>query len=185
MTIFDTLLLTTPYDKVAVFDQDFNQVFPDARSIKAVVKEEAKVMQHPLETGATTTDHRIILPVEIELSVVLQSPNYQDTYNQIRQLYLNATLLIVQTRSGIYYNQLISSMPHEENPDMYDALTVALTLTETQFATTTYDFSPKNVNQSSTIDRGNQQSLPPNPGVSQSILKDAFVSVTDFFRNLI
>ena len=156
--ILETLLPTAAYDKVQVFDQDFNQVFPLARSIKAVVKEEAKVMEHPLETGATITDHRIILPVEIELSLVLVN-SYQDTYSQIRQYYLNATLLNVQTKSGTYYNQLISSMPHEENPDMYDALTLALTLKQAQFATTKIDYSPKNVKQSSEVNRGAQQGL--------------------------
>jgi len=159
----DVLLPTKAYDLVAVFDQDFNQVFPDARAIKAVVKEEAKVMEHPLENGATIVDHRVILPIEIELSVVLQYATYQDTYNQIRQYYLNATLLIVQTKSGVYYNQLIAAMPHEENPDMFDAITVAIKLQEAQFATTTNQFVNKNTNQASTVDRGNQQPRPPVP----------------------
>jgi hypothetical protein len=157
--ILETLLPSAAYDQVQVLDQNFNQVFPLARAIKAVVKEEAKVMEHPLETGATITDHRIILPVEIELSFILPPSSYQDTYRQIRQFYLSATLLIVQTKSGVYYNQLISSMPHEENPDQYDALALALTLKQAQFATTKVDYSPKNVNQSSEVNRGAQQAM--------------------------
>lgn len=155
--ILETLLPTSAYDQVQVLDQDFNQVFPLARALKAVVKEEAKVMEHPLETGATITDHRIILPVEIELSFILPPGSYQDTYRQIRQFYLNSTLLIVQTKSGVYYDQLISSMPHEENPDQYDALTLALTLKQAQFAVTKIDYSPKNVKQNSEVNRGAQQ----------------------------
>jgi hypothetical protein len=157
----DVLLPTKAYDQVAVFDQDFNQVFPRARPIKAIVKEEAKVMEHPLETGATIVDHRIILPIEIELSLVLQFADYQDAYNQIKQFYLNATLLIVQTKSGVYPNLLIAAMPHEETPEMYDALAVSLKLQEAQFATTTNQFANKNPSQASTVNRGNQQPLTP------------------------
>ena len=153
----DVLLPTKAYDLVAVFDQDFNRVFPNAKAIKAVVKEEAKVMEHPLENGATIVDHRIILPVEIELSVILQFADYQDTYNQIKQFYLNGTLLVVQTKSGVYHNQLIAAMPHEENPDMFDALAIALKLQQAQFATTTNSFANKNPSQASTVNRGNQQ----------------------------
>jgi hypothetical protein len=170
--ILETLLPTSAYDQVQVLDQDFNQVFPLARALKAVVKEEAKVMEHPLETGATITDHRIILPVEIELSFILPPGSYQDTYRQIRQFYLNATLLIVQTKSGVYYDQLIASMPHEENPDQYDALTLALTLKQAQFATTKVDYSPKNVKQSSEVNRGAQQgkTVPTSPQEQSAII---------------
>jgi len=183
--ILETLLPTAAYDQVQVLDQNFNQVFPRARAIKAVVKEEARVMEHPLESGATITDHRVILPVEIELSFILPPGDYQDTYRQIRQFYLNATLLIVQTKSGSYYNQLIASMPHEENPDQYNALTLALTLKEAQFAITAVDYSPENVKQSSEVNRGAQQSqAAPNNTVDQSALKYLINSGGNFFSRL-
>lgn len=169
--ILETLLPTHAFDQVAVYNQSFEQVFPRARVIKAIIKEEAKVMEHPLENGATIVDHRIILPVECELTFILQAADYQDTYRQIKQLYLNAELLIVQTKSSTYYNQLIASMPHEENPDMYDALTLELGLKEAQFATTTFDYSPSNPKQSSTVDRGTQQpQTPPLTPVPDSTL---------------
>lgn len=158
--IIDTLLPSFAIDYVAVFTQDFTQVFPRARILKATVKEQAKVMEHPVETGAIITDHRIILPVEIELSLILQSADYADTYKTIRQYYLNATLLVVQTRSGIYDNQLIASMPHEEDPTQYDALTIALSLKQVLFVKATYG-KAKNPKNSSTVNRGTQQPTTP------------------------
>jgi len=155
--IFQTLIPTHAFDQVAIFDQDFNQLFIGARAIKAVINEQAKVMEHPLESGATITDHRVIMPIEIELSFILNRENYQDTYRQIRQYYYAADLLIVQTRSGVYENQLIASMPHEENPDQYNTLTMAVTLKEAQFALTEFDFAPRDVLQSTTNNRGAQQ----------------------------
>lgn len=156
-------------DYVAIFDQDFNQLFVNARAIKATVKEEAKLMEHPLETGATIVDHRIILPVEIELSLILRSDNYQDVYHQIRDYYYNSTLLIVQTRSGIYTNQLIQSMPHAEDPTQYDVLTLALTTKQVQFVIAEYGTTPANPSNTNTSDRGAQNGTPANASQTGSI----------------
>ncbi len=141
-------------DAVAVFTGDFNQVFPRARIVKAVVEEPAKLMEHPLETGATIVDHRIILPIRIELSTVLQSEDYKDTYRQIKQLFLNSTVLSVQTRSSVYTNQIIAEMPHEENPDMYDAKAVAIKLKQVLFANTSSGIKPKRPQDQPTVQRG-------------------------------
>jgi hypothetical protein len=149
------------YDQVAIFDQNFKQIFATARPLKAVVKEQAKLMEHPIETGATIVDHRIILPVEIELSLVLESyfgvsVEYQQVYNAIREAYLNSVLLTVQTRSGVYTNQLIQSLPHEEDPTQYDVLTLALSLKQVIFVTAQYGTTPKNPSNSNTTNRGMQ-----------------------------
>jgi len=160
-TLFDTLIPHAAVDVVAVFDQDFRQVFPRARALKAVVKEPKKVMKHPTEFGTTIADHQIIDPVEISLSFVLQSEDYQDTYREIKQYSLNATLLVVQTRSGLYYNQLISNMPHEEDPEQYDTLAMALTFTEVQFVTPVFTVRPRRPSHQSTVSRGEIQPTPP------------------------
>lgn len=160
-TIIDAVLAGFAVDYVAVFDSDYNQVFKQARAIKAVVKEQAKLMSHPVESGAIITDHRVVLPVEIELSLILQAPDYQDVYKIIRQYYLNGTLLLVQTRSGIYENQLIASMPHQEEPDQYDIFTLALSLKEVQLVTAQYAVIPKDPTNASTVKRGTQQGTTP------------------------
>lgn len=156
----DTLLPTDKKHQVAVFDQNFNPVFPQALFMKATVKEEAKVMEHPVESGAIITDHRIILPVEIELSVMLEFADRQDTYRIIRQLYLNSTLLVVQTNTGIYENQLIASMPHDEDPDYYNVIVIAIKLKQVQFVTAKYAVVPKRARNTTTVDRGTQQATP-------------------------
>ena len=164
--IFQTLIPTHAYDQVAIFDDDFIQLFPGARAIKAIVKEQSKVMEHPLEDGATITDHRVILPIEIELSFILKPEDYQDTYNQIKQYYLDATLLNVQTKSGVYQNQLIQAMPHEENPDQYNTLVLAINTKEVLFALTEFEYSAADPLQSSTVNRGAQQGTTVNTNTS-------------------
>jgi hypothetical protein len=156
ISIINTLLPSFAFDTVAVFTQEFEQVFVDARAIKAVVKEQAKVMEHPLENGAVITDHRVILPVEIELSLILTPDSYQDTYKAIRSYYLNGTLLVVQTRTGIYENQLISSIPHEETPEQYNAISLNLSLRQALFVIPEFAITPLNSSDFTTVDRGQQ-----------------------------
>ena len=158
-------------DTVAVFTQDFTQIFRNARAIKAVVKEQAKVMEHPVESGAIITDHRIILPTEVELSLILTPATYRETYDQINQYYLEGTLLIVQTRSGIYVNQLIHSMPHEEDTNLFNTITLALGLKEVQFVTAKYTTTPRNPKNTNTKQRGAQQPTAAT-GPQSSILND-------------
>lgn len=155
-------------DTVAVYTQDFAQVFRNARAIKAVVKEQAKVMEHPVESGATITDHRIIMPTEIELSLILTPNTYRETYDQINQYYLAGTLLIVQTRSGIYLNQLIYSMPHEEDPNLFNTITVSLSLKQVQFVMAQYTTTPRNPKNTNTQQRGVQQPIPATGAQSSS-----------------
>ena len=152
--IISTLLPSFAVDSVAVFTQDFTQIFRNARALKAVVKEQSKVMEHPVESGIVITDHRIILPIEIELSLILAQSDYQDVYNAIRGYYLQGTLLVIQTRSGVYQNMLIQAIPHEENPDMYNALALAMTLKQVIFAIAQYGVVPKYAKNSTQVPKG-------------------------------
>ncbi len=163
LNIINTLLPSSASDTVAIFDKNYNQLFKQAKSIKAVIKEQSKLMEHPIETGAIITDHRIVLPIEIDLSLILSSSDYQDVYKSIRQYFFQATLLIVQTRAAIYQDQIISALPHEEDPNMYDALTIALSLKQVLYVSAQYTNVPKYPANSSTIDRGQQQGIPATP----------------------
>lgn len=155
-------------DVIGVYTSNFVQVFPRARAVKATVRPPAKLMEHPLETGTEIVDHRIILQIEIELSMILQAADYKNTYQQIRKYFLNGTLLYVQTKSAVYKNQIIAEMPHDEDPEMYDALAMGLKLKEVQFASTVFSFTPVNTVDTNTIQRGQQEGETPSPGNSRS-----------------
>jgi hypothetical protein len=174
INIINTLLPSASVDTVAIFDQNYHELFSQAKSIKAVVKEQSKLMEHPIETGAIITDHRIVLPIEIDLSMILASSDYQDVYKSIRQYFFDATLLIVQTRAAIYKNQIISALPHEEDPTMYDALTIALSLKQVLYVSAQYTNTPKYANNSSTIDRGQQQGTPANAQETSTLQGDIY-----------
>lgn len=121
---------------VFVVNQAGEEVFPNAKFLKVEVKPESRPMEHPVESGATITDHRILLPIEIELSTILSSGDYKDVYKQIVGFYTNGTLLTVQCRAGTFTNQLIQAIPHTEDADQYDAIVLSLKLKQVLIATT-------------------------------------------------
>jgi len=183
MPLLNTAIPTGSADVVAVFDADLNQVFARARPMKVTVKESAKVMEHPVETGSTISDHRVTLPVEIDLSMILISDDYRSTYQQIRQLFLNATLLTVQTRTASYSNMLISDMPHEESPEQFDVIALALSLREVDFVKPKTGKLPpskvRNKTKADTVNRGVQSGKTFGPEEKK---KSFFLQLFDYFK---
>lgn len=104
------------------------QLFINARPVRAEVRETSKVMEHPVESGVVLADHHIINPVEIDVRMIVSSQFYASTYSEIRQNFINATPLAVKTRVGVFSNMIIADMPHEEDPDKYDVITLNLRL---------------------------------------------------------
>lgn len=148
-------------DVVGVYDDNFNQVFKNAQPLKAIIKEPSKTMDHPLETGSVISDHRIILQVEVELFLILSSIDYISVYQQIRQLFLNATLLKVQTKVATYENQMISDPSHEETTEVQNGILMSLKLIETQLYKAEYselEITPTNPSDKNTVTRG---TIPP------------------------
>ncbi len=165
-------------DVVAIYDQNFRQMFELARPIKATVKEASKLMEHPLETGAVVTDFSIILPVEIELSIIASGAEYKSTYQRLRQSFRNRELLAVQTNTGLYESMLIQSLPHEEDPALFDAITIALSLKEVQLIEAQYAkltvTKVRNPVHASTVNKGQQQPKDTTSARGSSILYGVF-----------
>lgn len=161
MSLTNTNNSSAASDVVAILDSKLNQVFPTARPVKAIVNEISKPMEHPVETGVIITDHRIILPIEIEISFILKPADYRSVYQQIKLLYTNAPFLTVQTKAATYKNMIISAIPHEENVELYNAIPLILRLKQVQIVApqsgTLPASSVKNPVNQSTVARGNQQ----------------------------
>lgn len=151
-------------DIVGVYNSDFEQVFPLARPIKCLVDENAKAMEHPVETGTVITDHIIYQPNEIELQMILPPDEYRSVYQQIKQLYRTSTIMSVQTRATTYDNMYIYRMPHEENPDFYDTILLSIRMREVLiFETESQALPPGSVrdpSDQSTVNNGLQLTGP-------------------------
>lgn len=121
-------------DIVGIYDNDtFDQLFSTARPIKANINRLAKIMEHPIETGAVVQDFMIVQPVEIELSLLLASDGeYQTVYQAIKGYFMTGTQVSIQTKADVFPNMLIQAMPHEESADMFDVIPLALKLRQVQ-----------------------------------------------------
>lgn len=163
--ILDTFNLfpTRAQDVVGIYrgeNGNLEQIFVQARPRLANVKEESQFMAHPVEDGTSITDHRIIQPIEIEIPFVISRNRYLDTYNEIKQTYFRGESLSIRTRTGLYSNMYIVRIPHREDPDMYDAISISITFREVQFVQAQFSALPPNKvvdkKNSSTVPRGTQ-----------------------------
>ena len=143
-------------DDVAVYD-GFTQVFTAARPMSATVKNEAKLMEHPVESGAAVADHKVGQPVQIELSLMVAGGNYRDVYAEIKQLYEEGRLLVVQTRADSYDDQVIEALPHEEDPETFDALKIDLKTRQVRIVSAQIQVLPKKPAQQKTQQTGEKQ----------------------------
>lgn len=151
-------------DVVAVFDDAGNQLFADARSVRAVINERAKPATHPVETGGTIGDNVVDLPTTIELSVILRPGGFRDTYQQIKAAYKARNLLSVQTKTDTYDNMLLHDFPHDETPEMFNTVAVGIKLTEFILVEPQYAQLPatqvKKKANASTVQTGQQNPTP-------------------------
>ena len=162
-------------DVIAVLGADLKQVFERAQTLKLTVLPSSKLMEHPLENGATIVDHRVILPVEAELSLMLVSADYPTVYKEVEDLFLRGVLLTVQTRVTSLSNMIIGKMPHDESADVYDGVTLALSLKEAQFVQPQFStFKVARPKDASTVKRGQQQPTETPPARKSSVLSEWF-----------
>lgn len=152
-----TEIATKAVDVVGVYDIDFNQVFLNARPLKASVSDEALFFKHPLESSATRTDHIIFQPVKISMSIMMSGKDYRNVYKQVKQIYKSQTQLIVQTKTDTYENIYIQSIPHEESAKNFDSVIMNLLLDETKLAVTEVKYIPESQSDSNTKNRGQQE----------------------------
>lgn len=142
---------TQAADVVGVFDNDFNQLFTDARTISVQVKERIKLMKHPVELGSQITDHRVIEPIEISMMMILTPDTYVDTYEQIRALKSTNDTVQIQTKAALYPSMMLGDLPHKEDPEHFDTITVQLKFEEVRFVQVQTSDLP-----SSTVNSGNK-----------------------------
>lgn len=165
-------------DVVGIYDNvTFAQLFQSARPMKANVTRQAKLMEHPIESGAVVQDFMIVQPVEIELSLILANNEYQAVYQQFKGYFMTGTEISIQTKADVFPNMLIQAMPHEESPEMFDAIPLALRLKQLQQVLVQYQAltatDVANVQDQSTVNTGTQQPQ-----------ESALYQITNFFGGI-
>lgn len=154
---------TGAIDVVSVSNADGDQLFPDATPMKVKVKNDAEFFKHPLEDSSVRVDHIVFNPIEVSLDMILASEQYTQTYKQIKEAYRGQTEIVVKTKADTFENLYLQAIPHEEDPDHFDSITITLILQETQFATVTATFQPQETPDTNTINKGKAETQTPTP----------------------
>jgi len=171
------IIPTFGQDVVAIYVQDDlgddTQVLESANLIQASIDEHVTFFRQPLENGRTIIDHRIIEPVAITFQVILVDTtsiinkisagafnvSAKDVYGEIRQLFIDGTLLSIQTRTNVYPNQIIQAMPHEETSEMFNGVVLSFQSSEILFGAENISFSPADPTKADTTLRGKLNAL--------------------------
>lgn len=143
------------------------------------VVDDSKMCEHPIESGATITDHKIFNPVEIDIRLSLPNYIYRSVYQELRQIYEESPKLRIKTKSGWYSNMVLQGLPHEEKPENFDRIVFDLHFKEVKEVQPKYIKLPtsqlKNAENSTTKKVGNNAT---NSNKRVSILKQGKDAIT-------
>jgi hypothetical protein len=148
---------TSAVDVVAIYDQNFNQLFPNVRPVKAKIDRKACFPKHPLETGAVIGDHRILQPIEIEMPMIFSSASFYDDYQAILTAYNSNNSLIIQTKVGTFTDMYIQEMPSDESPETIDTVTLIFKFIQVFVVQSSSMAISKSPTDAATVNKGYQQ----------------------------
>lgn len=173
MAFFSNFLPTSALDIVAILDADGEQILVGgaagvlpaflggqikAQPMKAYVNRDSKGFSHPLESNKTLIDHRIILPIEIQMKLIIAADKTSEIYDELEGLFTRADTVQVRTKAKTFINLYISAIPHAETPEKFNSLEVDVRFSEIQVSSNITDspnlFNPANDFQDDTISRG-------------------------------
>jgi hypothetical protein len=127
MALLNLRLPSWNTDLVQIIDPEKEeQVYKSARPVKIQVIEESELMKQPRENGSVQVDHKIDLPIIINMEVVLDRREYKDVYKHLQEARVGGIKLRLQTRVSTYENMFISGMPHEETAQNFTNIAMTI-----------------------------------------------------------
>lgn len=115
---------------VILYTEDGEEVLENAAIISCRISDQSKLMEHPIESGAKISDHKVFEPRTIELTIALTSNGYASEYRQLFNLYRDCTIMKLQTKAQVYNNLQIESIPHEEKVETMNRMIFNVKLKE-------------------------------------------------------
>jgi hypothetical protein len=154
--------------------------------LSAMVNEQSEMPEHPIESGAKITDHKIIQPVEIDVRLVMPTYMYASVVRELNDLYTNSTQLRIKTKMQWYDNMVLQDKPHEEAPETVDRVVYTLHFKQVFIVEPKYIALP--VSKVSNVENSSTQKLGVNvtdskveQGKNKSILKGGIDSIKGLF----
>jgi hypothetical protein len=113
------------------------------------------VASHPLETNKSLQDNVVFEPRTASVILLVESGLLSQFYSELGQLYYSNTLVMLQVDDIMYPDMLLSSLPIQRDPGIYDALQITLGFHEyiQKTAATSKMSDPSNVELARYADR--------------------------------
>jgi len=139
-------LLST--DSVAIYNAEGDQIFVgektlvnqlsggrlgtrnQAQPMSASVRDISRSFSHPLDNNETLTDHRIILPVEIDIAMVVTKDDNNNIFNQVEDYYLRGDEVTVKLKAREYKRMIVTAIPHRETKEVFNGLMLNVSFKE-------------------------------------------------------
>lgn len=115
---------------VILYTEDGEEVLADASIISCRVDDQSKLMEHPIESGAKISDHKVFEPRSIDMTIAFTADGYAEEYRQLFNLYRDCTIMKLQTKAQVYNNLQIESIPHEEKVETMNRMIFNIKLKE-------------------------------------------------------
>lgn len=143
--------------------ENLTEVLPNLEITRVAVEDQAKIFEHPLETGTVIVDHMILEPQQATIQAYI-SLDDDVTLRTLEQLYLSGTKMTMRAENKIIENVIIKSKPKEITSSVLDKTLYSITFREAEEKEPVYVAMPpkKVVNKatSSRVNSGVKQAEP-------------------------
>lgn len=131
--------------KRLIIYRDNNEVLSGISVLNYSVRDDSQFITHPIETGATISDHHVYNPIQITLNAAFppkgfalaqisvvdllygRGQTFEETYEQLSLLYKTSAKLTIKTDADVYDNMYITSIPTDISPDNADRQIYSIT----------------------------------------------------------
>lgn len=173
----------TETDNIILYNDETKvELLANVKYLDGSVSDDLKVMEHPIESGATIADHVVDDAKSANVKLLIQDEDI-DSLNKLLDCYKKRTPIAFRIKNEFYKNFIISSKPLKADVKYFDSTLYELTLKEVMVAQTQYvkmtvpqAKQPKNA---STVKSGQKQAQPQaQKKVTPSILRQGFNKIT-------
>lgn len=141
------------------------EVLSGLQVINANVEDTIKLFEHPLETGATITDHMIVDPNQVSLEAMIDNQD-ADTLKQLEFLCLNGIPLKLRVNNKIIPRAVVKDKPFALSSQAFDKTRYSITFRQEEEVDPVYTSMPpkkvRNKANASRVNSGVKQAQPVN-----------------------
>lgn len=127
---------------------DNNPILEELEILSSDIQDESEMFQHPIESGASITDSRILTPNIVNINALI-SYDDSETLTDLENLYINATPLKIRAGNKVIDKAIISAKPNAIDSERWDKSAYDIVFSEYFEVSPVYVEMPKSANKSS------------------------------------